>query len=151
MNWQMIIDKPSIIRKIKQPTTTKPSKYRQYAKIANELANHVNKYWDNFDESIRHNLRVAVSYTLEPNKIFSQLSMFCSNATMMVVFLMDREAVLEWSIAVRRMQASVLNSIERENQEYKRILSSTLSEITNHDSKSITMTAKEASAFVRSI
>ena len=151
VDWQLIVDKPSIVRQIERPTTAKPSKYRQYAQIANALANHVDQHWDNLDESIRHALRVTVSCTLEPNRVFSQLEVFSSTAAMMVAFLMDREAVLEWSSAVKRARASVLNAMERENEEYGRILSSALSEVTNRDPKSPTMTAQEASAFIRSL
>jgi len=150
-DWRLIADKPELVRQIERPTTAEPSKYRQYAALANSLAVAVDQDWAGLDERIRHALRIIASCTMEPHRVISQWEMFRSRVTLTVAFNKDREAVLEWSEALKRARSAVLSAIERENEDYTRSLTMAINEATSGATERPTMTAREASDFIRSL
>jgi hypothetical protein len=150
-DWRWIAEKPQLVKEIERPKTAEPSKYRQYAAIANSLAVGVDQHWDSLDERIRHGLRVFAACTLEPQHAVSGWAVLQSRVSMTIAFYKDREAVTEYLTAIARARRAILGSIERENSDFQKVLISAVTDVTNGSTGRSTMTAGEASDFIRSI
>jgi hypothetical protein len=149
-DWRWIAERPEIVSEMERPKTVEPSKYRLYTKIANTVALGVVTHWDDLDERVRHALRLLVVGTFEPHKIASKWVRLASNVQVFAAFVRDREAVSEYTTALRRARQAVMTAVERENERYQGALSSALAEATEGTRRS-EMTAREASAFIRTL
>ncbi len=150
-DWRWIADRPELVKEIEQPKTARPSKYRFYAQVLHVLTHAVEQHWNEMDERFRHLLRVFVACTFEPKGVFTKWDMLLSSSSVLVAFVVDREAVGQYIAAASVARKAVLTAIERESPEYQGTLAAAIAEVTKGTTGRSTMTAREASELTRSL
>lgn len=117
---------PKNLKNVTRPSSTKPSHLYEVAEKINQLSIIVEDDWDSLTEETQHFLRCMTYDNLNPQTQFSLKRAWGRIKFLWFLTFSDDMAVFQWHSAVVRLNESVLDAIEFENDKFKEDLSKAL-------------------------
>ncbi len=123
MSVGFVID-PREIKELSATRTTEPSRLRELAQKAEEIAVFVEARWETLEDEDRATLSALIYSVIEPPRGFVSKLRALRSAFRYgrIRFNEDQDALFDFAIAQRHLINAILTAVEREDPEYRKAL-----------------------------
>lgn len=112
---------PHDIHQLSRPRTVRTSKLRTATQCAHQLAHGVEAHWEEMPPAVKASLKELAYEIVEPPRGFRGVAHHVAASVMLAAIALrgERDALLDYLAAVRRLVNAVLGAVERDQPAYR--------------------------------